>query len=483
MSTNTSSGSKFKSGLFLGFDARSEAKIGKPYDWIKIAYDHTHVSQQDFYRHCEIILQPSDTKENWPRIGFEAMSSGSVLIVDNRGGWKRIVEHGKTGWLCDHERDFIYYASRMAYEPNMRSDMAAAARERSLQLGGLEGVIGELAGRVRRTFDPARMSAGTKMVSGFSSARCCRRSRNSAYGPAIWITVSPSNCSPTRGTPIFPQAPSCATLRKSYRRRMCTRTPGGSLSSWWEICSGYTLLHKEGGFWTDMDMVCLKPQLPDTLPWFARQDAETVALGVIGFPQGHPAMETLMRLAYDPAETAPWDGNAELMRKAQWRTRVPDVVKRRIHTEWGAAGPILFTRTMAHYELLDKAAPAVSVYPIHWSVWRRCFDGHMTLDAPVFADAWAVHLWFEMVRREPDAFENISVNSVAWRAFRTSLSRPARRRNEGRLSQKKGSAPYRCMQRRRVRGAPPRGPRNMDEPDSPRHRVPVFHRQNQGEPS
>ncbi|MFD0894226.1 glycosyltransferase [Luteolibacter ambystomatis] len=127
-----------KRGLFLGFDRRSEEKIGKPYDWIRTAHDHHVVPQQDFYKHCGIILQPTDTTENWPRIGFEAMASGSVLIVDNRGGWQQIVEHGKTGWLCDHERDFIYYASRMAYEPRLRAEMAEAARLRGLELGGLE---------------------------------------------------------------------------------------------------------------------------------------------------------------------------------------------------------------------------------------------------------------------------------------------------------------------------------------------------------
>ena len=132
---------QLKRGLFLGFDHRSEEKIGKPYDWIRTARDQSEVSQQDFYAHCEIILQPTDTTENWPRIGFEAMSSGSVLIVDNRGGWQQIIEHGKTGWLCNHERDFIYYASKMAYEPNMREDMAEAARERGHSLGGLEASI------------------------------------------------------------------------------------------------------------------------------------------------------------------------------------------------------------------------------------------------------------------------------------------------------------------------------------------------------
>ena len=132
---------KMKRGLFLGFDARSEKKIGRPYDWIRTARDQNEVSQQEFYRHCEIVLQPSDTTENWPRIGFEAMSSGSVLIVDRRGGWRRMVEHGKTGWLCDHERDFIYYASKMAYEPDLRAEMAEAARLRGERLGGLEASV------------------------------------------------------------------------------------------------------------------------------------------------------------------------------------------------------------------------------------------------------------------------------------------------------------------------------------------------------
>lgn len=127
-----------KHGLFLGFDQRSENKIGRPFDWIQIAHNQREVSQQAFYRHCRIVLQPTDTTENWPRVGFEAMASGSVLIVDNRGGWREMVEHGKTGWLCDNERDFIYYASKMAYEPHLRDDMAEEARLRGLELGGLE---------------------------------------------------------------------------------------------------------------------------------------------------------------------------------------------------------------------------------------------------------------------------------------------------------------------------------------------------------
>ncbi len=127
-----------KRGLFLGFDARSEAKIGRPFSWITTACDSSIISQQDFYKHCQIILQPSDTTENWPRVGFEAMASGSILIVDDRGGWQQMIQHGKTGFLCKHERDFIYYASKMAYEPELRREIANNARLRGRELGGLE---------------------------------------------------------------------------------------------------------------------------------------------------------------------------------------------------------------------------------------------------------------------------------------------------------------------------------------------------------
>ena len=123
-----------KVGLFVGFDHRSAKKIGSPPRWIILARDQKDISQQVFYKHAEIVLQPTDTIENWPRVGLEAMSSGSVLIVDNRGGWRRMIEHGRTGFLCNDVRDFVYYASKMAYEPEERLRIAERARVRGQQL-------------------------------------------------------------------------------------------------------------------------------------------------------------------------------------------------------------------------------------------------------------------------------------------------------------------------------------------------------------
>jgi glycosyltransferase involved in cell wall biosynthesis len=57
------------------------------------------------------------------------MSSGSVLIVDDRGGWRDVVQHKQTGYLCKDQREFVYYASRAAFEPEERRQMASAARD------------------------------------------------------------------------------------------------------------------------------------------------------------------------------------------------------------------------------------------------------------------------------------------------------------------------------------------------------------------
>ena len=117
-----------KSGIILGFDHRSEKKIGKPSDWIR-TYPGCGITQEEFYAHCSCIIQKADTYENWPRVGMEAMSSGSILIVDNRGGWTEMIKNGETGWLCNNQREFIYYSSRMAYEQDEREKMALRAKE------------------------------------------------------------------------------------------------------------------------------------------------------------------------------------------------------------------------------------------------------------------------------------------------------------------------------------------------------------------
>jgi glycosyltransferase involved in cell wall biosynthesis len=116
-----------KSGTILGWDHRAEKKLGQLPSYIK-GYGEGHISQQQLYGLCDVIIMTTDTYENLPRVGFEAMSSGSVLVVDNKGGWTKLVEDGKTGWLCKDNREFVYKASRAAFEIEETNSMRINAR-------------------------------------------------------------------------------------------------------------------------------------------------------------------------------------------------------------------------------------------------------------------------------------------------------------------------------------------------------------------
>ena len=126
-----------KSGTILGWDSRAEKKLGNLPSYIR-GYPEGGISQQKLYKECDVIIMSTETYENLPRVGFEAMSSGSLLVVDNKGGWQTLVEDGQTGWLCKDNREFVYKASRSAFEIKETNDMRYAARKKLEQEWGKE---------------------------------------------------------------------------------------------------------------------------------------------------------------------------------------------------------------------------------------------------------------------------------------------------------------------------------------------------------
>lgn len=171
-------------------------------------------------------------------------------------------------------------------------------------------------------------------------------------------------------------------------------------------------LVREGGYWTDLDVACLSDEFPDADTWFCTQEPGLVAVGVIAFPPHHPLMEALRTSAEDPATIMPWDSAEEILAKKNLSTQIPDVISRRRKAPWGHCGPEGFTRALYHFQLMGKSAAPSRLYPLHYSVWRKCYNGDCNLHSPELRNAWAIHLWGEMLRREPDAFENVSRNSI-----------------------------------------------------------------------
>lgn len=128
----------WKRGIVLGWDARSRQKTGHPPHWVECHLNHNTFPISDFYSSIDVLVQSTDTTENLPRIGFEAMHAGVVLVVDDRGGWQNMIEHGVTGFLCKTQQEFIYWTSRLAFEPELRLKVAKEAKKRVEMKSGVE---------------------------------------------------------------------------------------------------------------------------------------------------------------------------------------------------------------------------------------------------------------------------------------------------------------------------------------------------------
>jgi len=143
-----------KSGLVLGWNPMISKKIklkpnniktkthgsNKVYfykDYLQLMKEGA-VSQQDFYKFCDVMILSADTFENLPRVGFECMASGTVMVVDDRGGWQIQVDDGATGYLCNGPKDFIKKSSFIASNPDLKEELRGLARHKLEREWGIE---------------------------------------------------------------------------------------------------------------------------------------------------------------------------------------------------------------------------------------------------------------------------------------------------------------------------------------------------------
>ncbi|MFI3244277.1 MAG: hypothetical protein R3Y56_08500 [Akkermansia sp.] len=163
-----------------------------------------------------------------------------------------------------------------------------------------------------------------------------------------------------------------------------------------------TWLYENGGVWTDLDVLCLSPHIPTgETPWFAMQDSNLAAVGLIAFPKGHPVIGTMKLLSDDPANAAPWDDNSVKQYKKWQKLCNPDSRQRRKDARWGDFGPEGFTQALKYHQLLTQGEDSSVLYPIHYTAWRHCYDGSVWLQDKLLSKAIAIHVWNEMFSQEP----------------------------------------------------------------------------------
>jgi hypothetical protein len=185
------------------------------------------------------------------------------------------------------------------------------------------------------------------------------------YGPVAGI---PSGTTVHDGNEILP-----ATMIFQYRDRKSY----AGFSNYFR----YKLLLEKGGWWSDLDMVCLKPlDHPGDYVFAAAQhenvSKERVATGLIKVPRA----SAIMGYAWEVC----------LSKDAKQIT-------------WGETGPLLLDAAVRKFALQQDVRPASVFCPIPYYRWQELIIPRK--DISFSENTYTVHLWNEMWRRS-DADKN-----------------------------------------------------------------------------
>ncbi len=137
----------------------------------------------------------------------------------------------------------------------------------------------------------------------------------------------------------------------------------------------YKLLLDKGGWWVDLDTICLKPfAFPEdhVIGSHMQASGATIACGgMLKAPAGSPFCEYAWKVC---------------------QTKDPG------RLVWGETGPLLIAEAVQALGFQKYVASVDTFCPLHGHVWEQIFDGDVT---HVFGEETvAVHLWNELWRRE-----------------------------------------------------------------------------------
>jgi glycosyltransferase involved in cell wall biosynthesis len=113
----------------LGWSPEVCARLGPPPVWAECLPAGGQTPREFLGALAALVQTGGQAIENWPRVGLEAMSAGVPVVCENSGGWREMIRHGETGYLCDSPDQFAYYTARLAYDESHRMEIIRRARQ------------------------------------------------------------------------------------------------------------------------------------------------------------------------------------------------------------------------------------------------------------------------------------------------------------------------------------------------------------------
>jgi hypothetical protein len=163
-------------------------------------------------------------------------------------------------------------------------------------------------------------------------------------------------------------------------------------------------LRDNGGWWVDMDVVCLKSFAPidegTKIGWqrdpIDASDAGEANVAVMRITGKSPLARILYRRAMWPWFGSPWESWRERLRNF-WELK--GTIKDRGDVPWGwSAGPAALTAVLNHLGMRSSVLPSTAFYPIAYPDWRQILELTPQQLAELGRNSYALHVWAEMFR-------------------------------------------------------------------------------------
>ena len=138
----------------------------------------------------------------------------------------------------------------------------------------------------------------------------------------------------------------------------------------------WELMRQFGGWYADMDTVCLRPLDFDDEIVFCEEAEQWVSNNFIKFPKGHSIACAMADACADPLQIVPWDDKKRMRRKR--RRRLMFWKNPHENQGWGeSGGPMGFSLAARHFGIVQNAKPPwVSAF-IAWNTSRYFVDDEL----------------------------------------------------------------------------------------------------------
>lgn len=189
----------------------------------------------------------------------------------------------------------------------------------------------------------------------------------------------------------LPQGVNLRDARDILPESAVYRSDGGRLSSFSNYFR-WAVLQKHGGFYVDMDVVCLKPLKFESDIIFGYESEKVISCAMMSFPRAHTFVNAMYNACDDVNCFQPIDTHKTVLKKIV-RKALYGKEKSRAKTRFSEpGGPTYFTKYLRYYGLIDHAMPEEFFYPIPLRDWETVFRPDPSAFEAI-KGAHTVHLW------------------------------------------------------------------------------------------